>query len=364
MLRSFFPFISTFLIFFTVHSQNSWVYPSAKNLKTSAVISYDVIYENELTAAQKKDRSYLSDIVVTIGKNTLIRRKFYPNVKGIDGYDLYDYKRLKYYKCSISGSYKNAFEYSFSSPSKEVSQTNETKDIIGFKCKKSLTKKGREIYYTQELGYRFCGNYNIDGFLLQYPGYSKKLGRYTVKATKIQYAKLPESLFSLDDFKVQTKEEYNEARKKYAAEKRAKELKFIGKKAPSFSATDMEGTRIKSKSFEGKVTVLNFWFTTCPPCKKEIPSLNKLKKKYSKSNNVNFVSIATDPEYKLASFLGEHKFTYKVIPEASWIAQKFDVSGYPTNVIIDKEGVIQFFSTGYKSDIFERMSYKIDKLLK
>lgn len=364
IFKNFTFFTIVFLVFFTVNSQNNWIYPSAKKIKESAVISFEVIYENKLTEAQKRDRSYLSDIVVTINGNTLIQRKFYPNIKNINVYNLYDYKRLKYYTCNITGSRKNAIEYNFSSPSKEVDQLNETKEIIGFKCNKALNTKGKEIYYTKALGYRFCGNYNIDGFLLQYPGYSKKLGRYTVKAKKIQYAKLPTDLFSLEGFSVQTKKEYNEARKKYAAEKKAKELKSIGKKAPSFSAIDMDGTRIKSKNFNNQVTVLNFWFTTCPPCKKEIPSLNKLKNKYSKNKNVNFVSMATDPEYKLANFLAKHKFNYKVIPEASWIAGKFDVSAYPTNIIIDKYGVIQFFSTGYRSDIVDRMSYKIDKLLK
>ena len=113
---------------------------------------------------------------------------------------------------------------------------------------------------------------------------------------------------------------------------------------------------------EGDLIVYNFWFTTCPPCKAEIPKLNELKLKY-KDKNVHFIAIALDPEYKIASFLKTTPLYYDIIAEASYISDKFDVTAYPTNIIVDKKGIIQFYETGYKSDILERMSFVIDKYL-
>ncbi|MNG39784.1 hypothetical protein D3C84_1280480 [compost metagenome] len=54
---------------------------------------------------------------------------------------------------------------------------------------------------------------------------------------------------------------------------------------------------------------------------------------------------------------------YDIIPEGRWIADKFGVTAYPTNIIVDKKGIIQFCEMGYKADIIERMTTTLDKYL-
>ena len=139
-------------------------------------------------------------------------------------------------------------------------------------------------------------------------------------------------------------------------------MKFIGEKAETFKDVSIKQIKIDTKKITNEVIVYNFWFTTCAPCKAEMPKLNELQVKY-KNKNVHFISIALDPEYKITPFLEQFPFNYEIIADGRPIAEKFEVSSYPTNIIVDKKGIIQFYEIGYKTDIKERMTSMIDKIL-
>lgn len=127
------------------------------------------------------------------------------------------------------------------------------------------------------------------------------------------------------------------------------ETKFFktGKKIDAFSAYDMNGKLVETKQLKGKVLVINFWFTTCPPCKQERPYLNKIVDDYKPDSNVVFIAIALDEREKLETYLKEYEFKYNVIPAGKKIADSYDVSAYPTQVIVDKEGKIAFHTVSY-----------------
>ncbi len=120
-----------------------------------------------------------------------------------------------------------------------------------------------------------------------------------------------------------------------------------GRKIRDFSGYDMNGNRIDTKELKGKVLVINFWFTTCPPCKKERPYLNKIADDYKSDSNVVFLAVALDPKDKLSAYLKENEFKYTVIPEGRQIADEFKISGYPTQLILDKEGKVAFHTVSY-----------------
>lgn len=352
--------------------QAQWKYNSLSNIKDDVIISYDVVYERELTEKEKKSSSFIREIITTFNKNKLINRIFYNSIK-TQRYSLYDYKLKKYYNCSVRGESKSAIEYNFKEPKQDVvKQENMEKDILGFSSDISITMmhgKPYEIYSTKDLGLRYVKSYNLEGFLLEYPGHSKSLGSYRVVAKKISHYKIPKSVYSLEGFKIQTAAEYKKAREesKERSSERSNKYKVIAdrlmdKEAPSYKTRSINKKKISSKDMLGKVVVLNFWFTTCPPCKAEIPNLNELKEKY-KGKDVEFIAFALDEEYKLDKFLKSKKFKYDIVAESRWLTGKFEIQAYPTNVIIDKEGKVQFYEVGYKSNIVEKMSYKIDKLL-
>ena len=76
-----------------------------------------------------------------------------------------------------------------------------------------------------------------------------------------------------------------------------------GKKFDAFSASDMNGNLVDTKQLKGKVVVINFWFTTCPPCKAERPYLNQIVDDYKSDPNVVFIAIALDKKEQLEPYI-------------------------------------------------------------
>ncbi len=120
-----------------------------------------------------------------------------------------------------------------------------------------------------------------------------------------------------------------------------------GKKFDEFSANDMNGKLVDTKQLKGKVLVINFWFTTCPPCKAERPYLNQIVNDYKSDSNVVFIAIALDQKEQLEPYLKEHEFKYNIIPAGKKIADSYDIPGYPTQVIVDQEGKVAFHTLSY-----------------
>lgn len=125
-----------------------------------------------------------------------------------------------------------------------------------------------------------------------------------------------------------------------------------GEPAPDFETTDINGKTVKLSDLKGKIVVINFWFTTCPPCVAEIPELNKIASKYKKSS-VEFLAITFENKDKVAPFLKKHPFYFDIITDAK-IIRKYNIIGFPTSLIIDKEGKIMFKKTGVFTAALEK----------
>ena len=128
----------------------------------------------------------------------------------------------------------------------------------------------------------------------------------------------------------------------------------------SFNLTDMDGNTWKSEELSGSVVVFNFWFSACPPCKKEIPELNRLVKEYE-NENVVFIGVSLDSEDRVEEFTYMHTFNYKLIPNGDGFIDENHVSSFPTQFIIDKDGTLVKRIIGGVT--YEEMKEKIDKLL-
>lgn len=346
---------------------SQWKYENENTPKQDVIIIYNITYDKELTNKQKKHSRYAEEIVVVLNKNHLLERRIV-NTKATDKFSLLKYDKKKYYNCYNSNGSKKAISFDFKEPLTEgVLQEGEQKQISGIECDKYISLlKGKPVvlYTTKKLGLRYIKNYNVPGLLMEYRGYDKYLGFYTVKANKVKYVKMPKKTFSIDDYDVITNDEYNDQIKKYKQKKEKLVTESIGKKSPRFYARTINNKKISTKKMLNKdVVVLNFWFSTCPPCKAEIPKLNALKEQYQNSENVQFIAIGLDDQDTINKFLKKHPLTYDIVDEGRWIASKFNITSYPTNIIIDKQGIIQFFEIGYKSSIKTMMTNKIDELL-
>ena len=141
------------------------------------------------------------------------------------------------------------------------------------------------------------------------------------------------------------------------------ELKEVGNPMIPISTTDMKGNKVNLEDYKGKVIVLNFWFIACKPCIMEMPHLNKFVEKY-KDEDVVFLAIANDDKKQIENFLTKKKFDYTIAPNGRSIAYDWGVNSFPTNIIIDKEGVIAYSVSGYGSHMMPMMEKKIEELLK
>jgi peroxiredoxin len=123
---------------------------------------------------------------------------------------------------------------------------------------------------------------------------------------------------------------------------------FIGNKAPNFIAKTTDGKTIELDNLKGNVVVINFWFIACRPCVAEIPGLNDIAEKY-KTDKIQFIGITRDSKVDLDKFYKTKvKFNFKTIPNNENIYNNIFMlqNGFPTTILIDKEGIIRLVTSG------------------
>jgi peroxiredoxin len=126
---------------------------------------------------------------------------------------------------------------------------------------------------------------------------------------------------------------------------------MIGARVPNFTAETFDGKVITSDYFNGKITILNFWQISCPPCIAEIPGLNEVVNKFG-HENFNFLAISPDDEKDILPFLAKHPWNYSQLSSGKLVL--FDVFkhgwGFPTTFVFNKNGIIIAAFSGGRSD--------------
>lgn len=115
-----------------------------------------------------------------------------------------------------------------------------------------------------------------------------------------------------------------------------------GSIAPAWQLQDLMGGTINSTNFAGKVVVLDFWATWCPPCRAEIPGLIELQKKYQ-AQGLIIVGVSVDQASAdtVKSFAKKMGINYPVVmAESKVVAAYGGIEGLPTTFIIDRAGRI------------------------
>jgi len=123
-----------------------------------------------------------------------------------------------------------------------------------------------------------------------------------------------------------------------------------GPKAPDFSLNNPDGSSYSLSDFRGKMLILNFWATWCPPCKKEIPDFIELYDKYSDQGLV-ILGVSVDQGGWLITkeFADKSSINYPVVMANRDIVYKYgSVQSIPTTFIIDPEGRIAGEFVGYR----------------
>lgn len=127
--------------------------------------------------------------------------------------------------------------------------------------------------------------------------------------------------------------------------------------ASSWKLKDVQGNEISSDDFKGKVMIIDFWATWCPPCRAEIPGFVELQKKY-KEKGLVVIGISLDqqgPEV-VQSFMKEYKINYPVVMATEKVSEDFGgIESIPTTFIIDRKGNIVSKHVGLtESAVFEK----------
>lgn len=117
------------------------------------------------------------------------------------------------------------------------------------------------------------------------------------------------------------------------------------------------GKEVKLSSFKGKVVLLDFWATWCPPCRMEIPHFVGLQKEYgNKDFTVIGVSLDQKGESVVKPFMQQWKINYPVVIDSSGEVQASygGIRSIPTTVLIGKNGEVREVFIGYKpKEVFE-----------
>ena len=137
---------------------------------------------------------------------------------------------------------------------------------------------------------------------------------------------------------------------------------LLDQKAPLFEVEDLKGKTVHLEALKGKVVVLNFWFVECKPCVSEIPELNELVNDFQK-DGVVFLALGLNKADQMKKFLKKTPFNYQLVPDAMEVATQFGVSGFPTSVVIDQNGVIRYVSLGVGPENKEKLAAAIRSLI-
>ncbi len=146
----------------------------------------------------------------------------------------------------------------------------------------------------------------------------------------------------------------------------ANQLK-IGSDMPEFTLHTLDGKVVSSDDLYGKIVLINFFATWCPPCNAELPLVETdIWAKYK--DNKNFMLLIVDREEKaeiVKPYIEKKKWTMPFyLDEKKEVYTKFAVRFIPRNYLFDKEGRLVLQSMGFKKDEFEALKKQLADLLK
>ena len=115
-----------------------------------------------------------------------------------------------------------------------------------------------------------------------------------------------------------------------------------GTPAPDFTFPGLDGEKVSLSDYRGKVVLVNIWATWCPPCVEEMPSMEKLYRKF-KGQNFEILAVSIDEPglEAVAPFMKKSNLTFPaLIDSEGTIKAVYGVTGIPESFIVDKQGIL------------------------
>jgi peroxiredoxin len=130
----------------------------------------------------------------------------------------------------------------------------------------------------------------------------------------------------------------------------------VGDKAPDFQLAEITGRVHSLTDYKGKTVIVNFWGTFCPPCREEMPALQKQSAEWAgKGVVVLGVNLQMDSDVAVKSFLSELNVTFTIVRDTSDEVRKtYGVTNFPTTFFVDANGKIRAIHSGQMDEAFIR----------
>ncbi|HZD95985.1 MAG TPA: redoxin family protein, partial [Candidatus Sulfotelmatobacter sp.] len=189
------------------------------------------------------------------------------------------------------------------------------------------------------------------------------IAHYDLGMILLKQERDPEGLAELNTFVSSPDakaEQIAEARRTIASPIRAREP-F----APDFSFTTLEKQPVSNASMRGKVVLLDFWGTWCPPCRESVPILRNINKKYT-SKAFQLIGISSDDDEDVwRTFIdAQHMNWSEYIDLSGDVLEAFKVESFPTYIVLDKDGVVRYRQSGLGDSTQGDLEDAINKALK
>lgn len=124
----------------------------------------------------------------------------------------------------------------------------------------------------------------------------------------------------------------------------------VGEAAPDFELRTLDGNKAKLSDYKGKIVILNFWATWCPPCQAEMPHMQSFyEQNHNKGIEIVAVNLTSSDRGldKVKEFVNKHHLTFPILlDEEGTVENMYDTIAIPTTYIIDQEGFITEKITG------------------
>lgn len=135
------------------------------------------------------------------------------------------------------------------------------------------------------------------------------------------------------------------------------------KEYPEFSLKNLEGRQVRLSDYRGKVVLINFWATWCPPCLAEIPDLVKLKKEKAADKFEILGIVLSSRENSVKKIVSKAKVNYPILWGTNKVVEEFGgIPVIPRTFLLDKDGKIVVDFSGMRSyNFFKKL---LDKYLK
>ncbi|PYF05772.1 TlpA family protein disulfide reductase [Ureibacillus chungkukjangi] len=123
------------------------------------------------------------------------------------------------------------------------------------------------------------------------------------------------------------------------------EVRALNVKAPNFELKNLNGEKVMLSDLKGKKVFINFWTTWCPPCVKEMPTIQKFYEEHAQKEGIEILAVnVTDQELKVdhvKQFAHEYSISFPILlDDKGDVSINYEVLSIPTSVIINEEGMI------------------------